>query len=69
LFTVAIAKSSSIRKSGDGRSPLLSVLPFGIEIHRRFADMRMVFDRFGAFERTQLSIGGLLVRLSFSTQP
>jgi hypothetical protein len=48
---------------------LLSVLPFGIEIHRRFADMRMVFDRFGAFERTQLSIGGLLVRLSFSTQP
>ncbi len=66
---MAIAKSSSVRKSDDGRSPLLFVLPFGLEMHRRFAGMLMVFDRFGAVERAQVIMGGLLVRLSFSTQP
>ena len=68
-MTLVSSKKNSILKSDDGCSPSLSVLPFGIEIHRRFAGMLMVFDRFGAFERIELIIGGLLVRLSFSTQP
>jgi hypothetical protein len=69
LLTLAISKGYGNRKGDRGRSSLLSVLPFWIEFHRRFAGVVGVFDRFSVLDGTRLINGRLFVPLFFSAQP